>query len=90
MTGVRFLSRQGVSLLTNAGLAEWIARDADDYVCRAVSHASDLQRLAALREGLREQVLASPIFDAQRFAQDFEAALRGMWRIWCGARKVKI
>jgi predicted SAM-dependent methyltransferase len=83
LAGESFLSRQGVGLLMNAGLPEWIAADADDYVARAVSHASDLQRLAALRKGLRQQVLASPIFDAPRFAHHFEAALRGMWQKWC-------
>jgi predicted O-linked N-acetylglucosamine transferase (SPINDLY family) len=42
-----------------------------------------LQGLARLRAGLRQQVLDSPIFDAQRFAGHFEAALRGMWQLWC-------
>jgi protein O-GlcNAc transferase len=42
-----------------------------------------LQGLARLRAGLRQQVLASPIFDAPRFAVHFEAALRGMWQLWC-------
>ena len=83
LAGERFPSRQGVSLLMNAGLPEWIAADADDYVARAVAHAGDLQRLAALRNGLRPQVLASPVFDAARFAGHFEAALRGMWLEWC-------
>jgi protein O-GlcNAc transferase len=83
LTGERFLSRQGVGLLVNAGLPDWIATDPDDYLARAVSHASDLPRLARLRAGLRPQVLASPIFDAQRFAIHLEAALRGMWRKWC-------
>ena len=83
LAGERFLSRQGVGLLMNAGLPEWVASDPRDYVARAVSHASDLQRLASLRSGLRQQVLASPIFDAPRFAQHFEAALRGMWQTWC-------
>ncbi len=83
LAGKSFLSRQGVGLLMNSGLPEWIAADADDYVARAVSHASDLQRLAALRNGLRQQVTASPIFDAPRFARHLEDALRGMWRIWC-------
>jgi predicted O-linked N-acetylglucosamine transferase (SPINDLY family) len=32
---------------------------------------------------MRNQVLASPIFDAPRFANHFEAALRSMWRDWC-------
>ncbi|MBW8720344.1 MAG: tetratricopeptide repeat protein, partial [Polaromonas sp.] len=53
LAGERFLSRQGVGLLMNAGLPDWIATDTDDYLARAVSHASDLQRLAALRGGLR-------------------------------------
>ncbi len=83
LSGKSFLSRQGVGLLMNAELPEWIAEDANDYVVRAVSHARDLQRLAALRSGLRQQVLASPVFDAPRFAQHFEAALRGMWQAWC-------
>jgi predicted O-linked N-acetylglucosamine transferase (SPINDLY family) len=82
-----FLSRQGLGLLMNAGLANWVARDEDDYVARARAHASDLQGLARLHQGLRQQVLASPIFDARRFAGHFEAALRGMWTQWCASRE---
>jgi predicted O-linked N-acetylglucosamine transferase (SPINDLY family) len=67
----------------NAGLPEWVASDSDHYVALAVQHASDPHRLAALRAELRQQVLASPIFDAARFAWHFEAALRGMWEQWC-------
>jgi protein O-GlcNAc transferase len=83
LAGRQFLARQGVGLLMNAGLPEWVASDQEDYLSRAVAHASDLQRLASLRAGLRQQVLASPIFDAPRFARHFEAALRGMWEKWC-------
>ncbi len=89
LAGDSFLSRQGIGLLMNAGLPEWIAADADDYVARAVSHAGDLQGLAALRNGLRQQVLASPIFDAPRFVRHFEAALRGMWAQWCDQQQGK-
>jgi predicted O-linked N-acetylglucosamine transferase (SPINDLY family) len=83
LSGQHFLHRQGVGLLMNAGLPEWVASDADDYVARAVFHAGNLERLAVLRSQLREQVLASPVFDAARFAMHFEAALRGMWEKWC-------
>jgi predicted O-linked N-acetylglucosamine transferase (SPINDLY family) len=83
LSGEHFLSRQGLGLLANAGLTEWVASDPDDYVSRAVSHASNLERLAGLRSQLREQVLASPIFDAARFAVHFDAALRNMWKKWC-------
>ncbi|HYW56924.1 MAG TPA: tetratricopeptide repeat protein [Polaromonas sp.] len=83
LEGDRFLSRQGVGLLMNAGLPDWIAAGADDYVVRAAAHANDVNRLTSLRAGLRQQVLASPIFDSSRFAGHFEAALRGMWQKWC-------
>lgn len=80
LAGNRFLSRQGVGLMMNAGLSDWVASDLDDYVARAVAHASDLNSLAALRATLRERFLASPVCDAKRFARHFEAALEGMWR----------
>ncbi len=83
LAGNRCISRQGSGLLLNAGLPQWIGADTDDYVARAVAHASDLQRLAALRNGLRQQVLGSPLFNTTGFAEDFEAALRGMWTQWC-------
>lgn len=78
--GERFLARQGLGLLSSVGLHDWIATDVDDYVAKAAAHATDLPGLAALRAGLRQRVLASPLFDAQRFARDFEDALHGMWQ----------
>jgi protein O-GlcNAc transferase len=87
LSGQHFLPRQGVGLLMNAGLPEWVASDPDDYVARAAAHAGDLEKLAGLRARLREQVLASPVFDAPRFAMHFEAALRGMWEKWCSQQE---
>jgi predicted O-linked N-acetylglucosamine transferase (SPINDLY family) len=86
LAGEHFLSRQGVGLLMNVGLPHWVATDLEDYVAKAVSHANELGALAALRAGLRQQALASPIFDAPRFATHFEEALRGMWNKWCDDR----
>lgn len=83
LAGPNLISRQGLGLLRNAGLPQWVASDADDYVERAVAFASDLPALSALRGQLREQVLASPLFDARAFARHFEQAMRGMWTRWC-------
>ncbi|MHB1140929.1 MAG: O-linked N-acetylglucosamine transferase family protein [Sulfuricaulis sp.] len=80
LAGERFLSRQGVGLLMNTGLPEWVASGPDDYLARAVAHANDLRGLAALRAVLRDRFLASPVCDAKRFARHFEQALEGMWR----------
>jgi protein O-GlcNAc transferase len=83
LKGDRFISHQGETILNNVGLPQWIAADEDDYVAKAAAFANDLPALATLRAGLREQLLASPLCDAPRFACNLEEALRGMWRIWC-------
>ncbi|MGA9665932.1 MAG: hypothetical protein WBQ69_05715, partial [Gallionella sp.] len=59
----------------------------DDYVSKAVAFASDLPKLAALRAELRSRVLASPLFDAPRFARNFGDALWGMWQVWNGKQQ---
>ena len=86
LAGERFISRQGIGILMNAGLAEWIASDADDYVARAVKHAENLQALSDLRGRLRQQVLSSPLFDAKRFATHFEEALWAIWQQYLNTR----
>jgi predicted O-linked N-acetylglucosamine transferase (SPINDLY family) len=40
-----------------------------------------------LQRGNDQQVLASPLFDATRFAGYFEETLRGMWMEWCEQEK---
>ena len=77
-----FLSHIGESIAHNAGLADWIAENDDDYVAKAVICTTDLRRLAALRATLRQQVLVSPLFDASRFARHLETTLWGMWERW--------
>ncbi len=87
LQGDRFLSCTASSIARNAGLPEWIAAGQDDYVSKAVAFASDLPKLAALRAELRSRVLASPLFDAPRFARNFGDALWGMWQVWNGKQQ---
>ena len=89
LPGGTALSRQGLSILQNLGLADWVASNADDYVARAVRHSADLPALARLRAGLRQRLLDSPLCDAVRFAGYFEQALRGVWRDWCGRQGMR-
>jgi len=79
LAGDTLLSRQGASLLAAAGLPDWIADSPEAYIAKAVSVANDLPNLAHLRRELRPQVAVSPLFDAERFARNLEAAL---WEIW--------
>lgn len=83
LKGDRLVAHMGESILHTMGMPEWIASDKADYVAKAVAFAGDLPALAAVRTGLRDRLLASPICDAPRFAHNLEAAFRGMWRSWC-------
>jgi protein O-GlcNAc transferase len=81
--GETFASRHSLSHLSNVGLTETIALNLDDYVDIAVSLATDLPRLAAMRKKLRIRVAASPLCDGKRFADDLMNILREIWRQWC-------
>ena len=87
IAGDRFIAHVGESILNTVGLGDWVAADIDTYVARAAAFAADRHGLAALRRTLRQQVLASPLCDAPRFARDLEAAFRGMWRVWCARQR---
>ena len=76
--GDRFLSRLGASILTNAGLVDWVATSNDDYLKRAISFGKDIPRLSKIRSDLRDQVLKTPLFNSVRFAKHFENAVLGM------------
>jgi len=80
LAGGTLLARQGASLMTAAGLEDWIVTSKEDYINRAVTLASNIPELSTLRARLREQVRTSPLFDAPRFARNFEDAIWGIWQ----------
>lgn len=79
LRGDRLVAHQGEGILHNAGLADWIAADADAYVALAQAWAGDLAGLTALRATLRPRLLASKLCDGPRFARNLQAAFEGMW-----------
>jgi len=85
LAGTTSVSRSTASVLSELGLAEWIASTPEEYVRLAVEFARDPSAVYALRSSLRERMRASPLMDEARFTRDLEAAYRGMWRAWCGS-----
>ena len=79
LSGDTLLSRQGTSILTTVGLVDWVAQSPEEYFEKAVHFATNVDHLAALRSGLRERVTQSALFNAKKFARNFEDALWGMW-----------
>ncbi len=82
LRGDRMNFHNGESIVNTVGLPCWIADTQDDYVAKAVAFSEDLDALATLRAGLRDQLMTSPLCNAQRFAENLEGALQGMWRRW--------
>jgi predicted O-linked N-acetylglucosamine transferase (SPINDLY family) len=83
LAGDRPSARLGASVLTALALPELIATDAQGYVMIAANLARDVERLAALRAGLRQRFALCPLHDAPAFAREFERACRSLWRRWC-------
>lgn len=84
VAGRTAVSRGGLSILSNLGLDEFVARSVQEYVRLAAQRASDRPRLSELRQTLRSRMKASPLMDERQFAADMETAYRWMWQAWCG------
>jgi protein O-GlcNAc transferase len=67
-------SRMGVSVLSAAGLADWVAADEAAYVQAAQRWSSELGALAELRDGLRVQLQRSALCDGPTLAAEVEDA----------------
>ena len=85
LAGNSMHSRQGASLMTAAGLRDWIATGPVDFIDRALMHARRLDELSALRSQLRDRIESSPLFDAALFALRLSGQLQDMWAASCRA-----
>lgn len=84
---VMIAGRQTASMLANLGLPELMAGDEAAYVAAAADLARDLDRLGALRAGLRERFRRSPLADYARFTRALEHAFAEMWEAWRSASR---
>ena len=79
--GDRWASRTSASILDAAGLGEYVARDLEGYVDQAarLAHAADAcDRLAVLRQGMRQQLRNSSVCDTRGFARNMERIYMGI------------
>lgn len=73
--GDRPVSRQTAAMLAAVGLGDLAADSADEFAAIAMRLCRNTQDLGDLRQGMRERLTQSPLFDPQRFAQAFIPAL---------------
>ncbi len=76
--GQAFAGRVAASLLSAAGLPELICENLADYEKRALELAHDGEKLAALKQKLKQNLSSVPLFDADRFRRDIEEAFVSM------------
>ena len=87
LEGTSHASRVGTSLLHAAGLSDLIGHSPGQYVQIAAQLAADRDRLASLRNSMRERLEASPLRDEIDYTRRLESAYRKMWESWCNAQK---
>ena len=73
--GDRWAARISTSLLSEAGLSEFVADDLEAYIAQAIALADDAStpaRLAALRRTIRGRLRAASVCDVRSFARTVE------------------
>ena len=77
LSGEKFVSRYGTSINSNLKLNDFISKDTNDYILKAVKFSSinNCDELNNLRKNLRQKSINSPLFDNKNFAINFINAL---------------
>ncbi|MCC7046963.1 MAG: tetratricopeptide repeat protein [Alphaproteobacteria bacterium] len=83
--GATYFRRHAVGMLSDAGLGDLVAGDAESYLAIALGLAGDGTRRQRLRCELRAAMLAAPVCDAPGFTRALEDAYRAIWRDACGS-----
>jgi predicted O-linked N-acetylglucosamine transferase (SPINDLY family) len=83
LEGETLVQRLASRVLRVAGLSEWVARSADEYVAIACALARDPAELARRRALQRAQLAASPLCDHAGVTRELEELYRRLWREWC-------
>lgn len=77
--GESFPARVAASLLTAIDLPELITTTKDEYEAKAIELATNPDKLAAIKQKLTKNRLASPLFDTASFTRHLEAAYAAMY-----------
>ncbi|MDJ0626575.1 MAG: tetratricopeptide repeat protein [Candidatus Caenarcaniphilales bacterium] len=76
-------SRVGASLLTSAGLNEFIAENEDGYINKVLALSKDIDQLASCRETLRKTILQSSLCNGSEFTKKLENIYQNIWSSYC-------
>ena len=60
-------------------MSDFIAKNKTEYINKALSLTEDINNLVEIRKSLRQKALDSPLFDTEKFGQDFGDLLSNVW-----------
>jgi protein O-GlcNAc transferase len=78
LAGKNYVSRVGVSLLSNLGLEKFVAKNKAEYVQKVVDLANNESELKLLHQTLRFRMLNSDLANSVSFTKNIESAYQDM------------
>lgn len=84
LKGNRYLFHSGESINSNLNMHDWIAKNYDEYISKAIKFSSNINELSKIRMNLRNIILQSPVCDAVRLTEHFSKML---WEIFLNKEK---
>ena len=75
----KFVSHQTESINYNSGMNDWIAKDEEEYLFKAIKFSSNVNELVKIKKNLRKNTNSLPSFNTVLFAKKFSDEL---WKIW--------
>ena len=76
MAGYNFNSRCGESINKNLNMEQFIAKNEEEYVSKAVGLTGDTKKFLNLRKSLFLNAIKSPLFDEKKFAGNFFSLIK--------------
>ena len=80
--GEKFISRCGLSINKNLGLEDWIAKNPEDYINKAVMFSKDFLKLDLIRSQLRNNSRKSILFNSEEFSNNLADSFKEMWTLY--------
>jgi predicted O-linked N-acetylglucosamine transferase (SPINDLY family)/glycosyltransferase involved in cell wall biosynthesis len=78
LAGTNYVSRVGVSLLSNLGLEKYIANSEEEYIQKVVDLANNESELKLLHQTIRLKMMNSDLADSVGFTKNIEDSYRDM------------
>ena len=79
LKGYNFTSRCGESININCNLKEFIAKNKNDYIQKAIELTKNTDSLVRLKENLREESSKTTLFNTKKFTDELSKQLINLW-----------